>query len=158
MPGRRWPLKEKRLTMICASLSLLQIMFAVHAVRRRRNSVRSFLNFSVFLRASPSSFLRKEPALQDILFCIILPLHNKHSADWLTAFATPYPAAPAPLCRGENKPLYAFLWSHVAHCLAPIVPPLAEGKVVAKPPKGVPLFPRPKGRLLRFYHTGAPSF
>ena len=26
-----WPLKGKRLTMICASLSLLQIMFAVHA-------------------------------------------------------------------------------------------------------------------------------
>jgi hypothetical protein len=30
--GRGWPLKGKRLTMICASLSLLQIMFAVHAV------------------------------------------------------------------------------------------------------------------------------
>ena len=29
--GRGWPLKGKRLTMICASLALLQIMFAVHA-------------------------------------------------------------------------------------------------------------------------------
>ena len=34
--GRGWPLKGKRLTMICASLLLLQIMFAVHAVRHRR--------------------------------------------------------------------------------------------------------------------------
>ncbi len=68
------------------------------AVRRRRNSVRSFLNFSVFLRASPSSFLRKEPALQDILSCIIL--HNKHSADWLTAFATPLSGCAGPPMQG----------------------------------------------------------
>ena len=30
--------------------------------------------------------------------------HDKHSGDWLTAFATPYPAVPDfPLCRGQNK-------------------------------------------------------
>ena len=30
--------------------------------------------------------------------------HDKHSADWLAALATPYPAAPDfPLCRGQNK-------------------------------------------------------
>ena len=32
--------------------------------------------------------------------------HDKHSGDWLTAFATPYPALPNfPLCRGQNKAL-----------------------------------------------------
>ena len=30
--------------------------------------------------------------------------YDKHSADWLAAFASPYPAAPDfPLCRGQNK-------------------------------------------------------
>ena len=30
--------------------------------------------------------------------------HDKHSADWLAALASPYPAAPDfPLCRGQNK-------------------------------------------------------
>ena len=34
--------------------------------------------------------------------CVIW--HDKHSGDWLTAFATPYPAVPDfPLCRGQNK-------------------------------------------------------
>ena len=32
--------------------------------------------------------------------------------------------------------LYAYLISHVAHCLASIVPPPAEGKVVPQTPKG----------------------
>ena len=32
--------------------------------------------------------------------------YDKHSADWLAALATPYPAAPDfPLCRGQNKVL-----------------------------------------------------
>ena len=30
--------------------------------------------------------------------------HDKHSADWLAALASPYPASPDfPLCRGQNK-------------------------------------------------------
>ena len=32
--------------------------------------------------------------------------------------------------------LYAYLISHVAHCLASIVPPPAEGKLVPQTPKG----------------------
>ena len=37
-----------------------------------------------------------------LAFCIIGL--DWHSADWLTAFASPYPAAPDfPLCRGQNK-------------------------------------------------------
>ena len=32
--------------------------------------------------------------------------HDKHSADWLAALASPYPASPDfPLCRGQNKAL-----------------------------------------------------
>lgn len=41
-------------------------------------------------------------ALRELTFCVIR--HDKHSADWLAALATPYPAAPDfPLCRGQNK-------------------------------------------------------
>ena len=37
-----------------------------------------------------------------LAFCVIW--HDTHSGDWLTAFATPYPAVPDfPLCRGQNK-------------------------------------------------------
>ena len=36
--------------------------------------------------------------------------YDKHSADWLATLASPYPASPDfPLCRGQNRPLYAFL-------------------------------------------------
>ena len=46
-----------------------------------------------------------------LAFCVIW--HDKHSADWLAALATPYPAVPDfPLCRGQNKTLYAFLYRH----------------------------------------------
>ena len=39
--------------------------------------------------------------------------HSKHSADWLAALASPYPASPDfPLFRGQNKSLYAFLQRH----------------------------------------------
>ena len=34
----------------------------------------------------------------------------------------------ATLFRGQNKSLYAYLWYHVAHCLAPIVPPASLGE------------------------------
>ena len=41
-------------------------------------------------------------ALRDLLFCIIW--HDKHSADWLAALASPYPASPDfPRKRGQNK-------------------------------------------------------
>ena len=41
--------------------------------------------------------------------------HNKHSADWLAALASPYPAAPDfPLFRGQNRFLCfpAETWLH----------------------------------------------
>ena len=41
-------------------------------------------------------------SVTDLFFCVIW--HNKHSADWLAALASPYPAAPDfPLFRGQNK-------------------------------------------------------
>ena len=41
-------------------------------------------------------------ALRDVLFCVIW--HDKHSADWLAALASPFPASPDfPLFRGKNK-------------------------------------------------------
>ena len=43
-----------------------------------------------------------------LAFCVIW--HDKHSADWLAALASPYPAAPDfPPSGGQNKSLYAFL-------------------------------------------------
>ena len=39
--------------------------------------------------------------------------YDKHSADWLAALASPYPAAPDfPPSGGQNKSLYAFLQRH----------------------------------------------
>ena len=49
---------------------------------------------------------------------------GQHSGESAAIAATPYPAAPDfPLFRGQNRPLYAFPQSHVAHWQAPIVPP-----------------------------------
>jgi hypothetical protein len=86
--------------------------------------------------------------------CLVLLISKTNiPMNWPPLVATPYPAAPDfPLFRWQNKPLYAYPRYHVAHCLAPIVPPLQRGKVVAKPPKGVLLFHRPKGRLYGFTH------
>ena len=54
-----------------------------------------------------------EVSVTDLPFCIIR--HEKHSADWLAALASPYPAAPDfPLCRGQNRFLCfpAETWLH----------------------------------------------
>ena len=41
-------------------------------------------------------------SVTDSPFCVIW--HDRHSADWLAALASPYPASPDfPLCRGQNK-------------------------------------------------------
>ena len=45
---------------------------------------------------------RGNESVTGLAVCVIW--HDKHSGDWLTAFATPYPAVPDfPLCRGQNK-------------------------------------------------------
>ena len=52
-----------------------------------------------------------EVSVTDSPFCVIR--YDKHSADWLAALASPYPASPDfPLCRGQNKSRYAFLQRH----------------------------------------------
>ena len=59
----------------------------------------------------PSRAMLIKSALRDLLISVIGL--DKHSADWLASFASPYPAAPDfPLCRGQNKSLYAFLQRH----------------------------------------------
>ena len=51
---------------------------------------------------SPLRAMSMKLALRDSPFCVIW--HDKHSADWLAALASPFPAAPDfPLCRGKNK-------------------------------------------------------
>ena len=60
----------------------------------------------------------------------------------------------ATLFRGQNKSLYAYLWYHVAHCLAPIVPPASLGeRWWRQPPKGA--FPSPAGRFACFPRSKA---
>ena len=69
---------------------------------------------------------------------VISSIH--HPAELAADAATPYPAAPDfPLFRGQNRPLYAYLQKHVAHCPASIVPPALPGeRWWRQPPKGVP--------------------
>ena len=70
-----------------------------------------------------------------LAFCVIW--HDKHSGDWLTALASPYPASPDfPLFRGQNKaPRNTFFISgstiSTGYCA-----PACGGKVVAPDTKG----------------------
>ena len=55
-----------------------------------------------FATSWPSSPKGDARTLRDLPFSVIW--HDKHSGDWLTAFATPCPTVPDfPLCRGQNK-------------------------------------------------------
>ena len=55
-----------------------------------------------FATSWPSSPKGDARSVTGLAFCVIW--HDKHSGDWLTALASPYPASPDfPLCRGKNK-------------------------------------------------------
>ena len=71
----------KRLTMICASLVLLQIMFAVHRFAQGATAPAA-------LRVADcrSAAMLIKSALRDLLFCVIW--HDKHSGHWLAALVT----------------------------------------------------------------------
>ena len=114
-----------------------------------------------------------EISVTDLPFCIIR--YDRHSADWLAALATPFPAAPDfPLCRGQNKTPRIILfisgstvstgysatvevlhrtskWGEVRRLACPLrrfpfaAPPNCGGKVVAPATKGGMHFPRPQG-------------
>ena len=113
--------------MICASLALLQIMFAVHRFAQGATAP------AALRVADCLSGNAYKVSVTDLPFCVIW--HDRHSADWLAALASPYPAAPdfstgkrvtrfsgrfAPLrivftcppSGGQNKLLYAFLQRH----------------------------------------------
>ncbi len=83
--------------------------------------------------------------------------HDKHSADWLAALASPYPASPDfPLCRGQNKaPLCCELLMKGLLCRPLLSHRSAGGRWCRKAPKGENAFPSPAGRLYGFIQTGA---
>ena len=87
--------------MICASLALLQIMFAVHrfaqeagkkVLKMNGPAAQGFLSLTA-LRAEGCGIALSgdeyEVSVTGFTFSVIG--HNKHSADWLAALATPYP-------------------------------------------------------------------
>ena len=78
--------------------------------------------------------------------------YDKHSADWLAALASPYPAAPDfPLCREQNKsPLCCELLMKGLLCGPLLSHRSAGGRWCRKAPKGENAFPRPKGRSYGF--------
>ena len=74
--------------------------------------------------------------------------YDKHSADWLAALATPYPAAPDfPLCRGQNKTPRNIPFISCSTVSTGYSAPLTGEWWWRQPPKGENAFPRPSGRL-----------
>ena len=69
--------------MICASLALLQIMFAVHRFAQGATAPAALRVVDC-----PSGNTYKV-SVTGLAFSVIW--HDKHSADWLAALATPYP-------------------------------------------------------------------
>ena len=68
-------------------------------------------------------------------FCIIW--HDKHSADWLAALASPYPASPdCPRKRGQNKTPRNILFISISTVSTGCCAPACGGKVVAPATKG----------------------
>ena len=70
-----------------------------------------------------------------LAFCIIW--HSKHSADWLAALASPYPASPDfPRKRGKNKTPRNTLFINGSTVSTGYSAPACGGKVVAPATKG----------------------
>ena len=77
--------------------------------------------------------------------------HSKHSADWLAALASPYPAAPDfPLFRGQNKTPRNTLFISISTVSTGYCAPSKRGKRWwRQPPKGE-CISSPAGRLYGF--------
>ena len=74
-------------------------------------------------------------SVMGLAFCIIW--HEKHSADWLAALASPYPATPDfPRKRGQNKTPRNTLFINGSTVSAGYSAPACGGKVVAPATKG----------------------
>ena len=116
-----------------------------------------------FATSWPSSPKGDARSVTGLAFYVIW--HDKHSADWLTAFASPFPATPDfPLCRGQNKtPRDNLLingstvstgYSATA-CGGKVVAPATKGGMhFRRPQGGCMVFPRAKARLLGFIIRG----
>ena len=90
-----------------------------------------------------------------LAFCVIW--HSKHSADWLAALASPYPASPDfPRKRGQNKTPRNTLFINGSTVSTGYSAPACGGKVVAPATKGGMHFRRPQGGCMVLYKL-APS-
>ena len=85
-----------------------------------------------------------EVSVTGLAFYIIW--HDKHSADWLAALASPYPASPDfPLFRGQNKTPRNTLFINGSTVSTGYSATACGGKVVAPATKGGMHFRRPQG-------------
>ena len=76
-----------------------------------------------------------EVSVTDSPFCVIR--YDKHSADWLAALASPYPASPDfPLFRGQNKTPRNTLFINGSTVSTGYCATACGGKVVAPATKG----------------------
>ncbi|EHO63041.1 hypothetical protein HMPREF9453_01028 [Dialister succinatiphilus YIT 11850] len=90
--------------------------------------------------------------------------HDRHSADWFTALASPYPASTDfPLCRGQNKTPRNTLFINGSTVSTSYCAPACGGKVVAPATKGGislarqggwPVFRHPQGGCKGFFIRG----
>ena len=84
-----------------------------------------------------------------LAFCIIW--HDRHSADWLAALASPYPASPdCPLFRGQNKTPRNILFISISTVSTGCCAPSKRGKGGGASHQRGNVFPRPPGRLYGF--------
>ena len=89
-----------------------------------------------------------------LAFCVIW--HSKHSADWLAALASPYPASPDfPRKRGQNKTPRNTLFISISTVSTGYSAPACGGKVVAPATKGGLHFRRPQGGCIVLIYDGA---
>ena len=84
--------------------------------------------------------------------------HDRHSANWLAALASPYPASPDfPLFRGQNKTPRNILFISISTISTGYSATACGGKVVAPATKGGLHFRRPQGGCKGFIIKRAPS-
>ena len=125
-------------------------------LRIDRPAAGGFLSLTAFQAEGCDIVLRAmsiKSALRDVLFCVIW--HDKHSADWLAALASPFPASPDfPLCRGQNKTPRNTLFINGSTVSTGYCAPACGGKVVAPSHQRGNAFPRPQGGCMVFAAKG----
>ena len=139
--------------MICASLALLQIMFAVHRFAQGATALRAE-GCGIALTGD-----EYEVSVTGFAFSVIW--YDNHSADWLAALASPYPASPDfPRKRGQNKTPRNTLFINGSTVSTGYSAPACGGKVVAPATKGGMHFHARQGGCMVFLRAkpGCPVF